>query len=168
MRQKGMQKNVIIIDESLFMRTTIRLLLERKGCLIYEADEELKAVTMTVHKKPELILMSLGFAKQNKMKFVKVLKNIHKCPVIIYANSVTKEDVVQSFSASADDFLLKPLQQGERLGRYFFLNSTDIRKFYLNGAFIIEKKDPGDWEQETEPGLPVREGGNMRWDLKAV
>jgi PleD family two-component response regulator len=161
------QKKVVIIDHSLFMRTTIKILLLSKGCDIFEADEESKAVTMTVNKRPALILMSLGFAKQNKMKFVKTLKNLHKCPVILYANDITKEDVIQSFSASADDIVLKPLQQGDRLGRYFLLAPGEIRKYYMANERRkdLEFNSGKGWNPSTE--APVREGGRMKWDRKA-
>lgn len=160
-------KNVVVIDHSLFMRTTIKILLLSKGCDIFEADEESKAVTITVNKRPGLILMSLGFAKQNKMKFVKTLKNLHKCPIIIYANAITREDVLQSYSASVDDIVLKPLQQGERLGRYFLLAPGEIRKFYLSSArrTDVEFNSANGWNPSKE--APVREGGRMKWERKA-
>lgn len=161
-------KKVIIIDQSLFMRTTIKILLLNKGCDIFEADEESKAVTMTVNKKPTFILMSLGFAKQNKMRFVKTLKNLHRCPVIIYSNVVTREDIAASFIASADDLILRPLQQGDRLIRYLLLSPVDIRRYYLNGPEVKELQfnQSQDWNTESHP--PVREGGNINWDLEAV
>jgi len=161
-------KKVIIIDQSLFMRTTIKILLLSKGCDIFEADEESKAVTMTVNKKPTFILMSLGFAKQNKMRFVKTLKNLHRCPVIIYSNVVTREDIAASFIASADDLILRPLQQGDRLIRYLVLSPVDIRRYYLNGPEVKELQfnQSQDWNTESHP--PVREGGNINWDLEAV
>ena len=145
----------------------MKILLLGKNCEIFEADEESMAVTMIVNKKPSFILLSLGFAKQNKMKFVKTLKNIHKCPVIIYANSITKEDVLQSFSANADDILLKPLQQGERLGRYFLLAPGEIRKYYMSNhrRRELEFNNGKGWNPSTE--VPVREGGRMRWGRKA-
>ncbi|MFZ5643337.1 MAG: response regulator [Bacillota bacterium] len=160
---------VVIIDHSLFMRTTIKILLMGKGCDIFEADEESKAVTLTVNKKPSFILMSLGFAKQNKMKFVKTLKTLHKCPVILYSNAITKEDILQSFSASVDDLLLKPLQQGDRLGRYFLLAPAEIRRYYLaagaNRETNLEFSENRGW---TPPkNTSVREGGRMKWDRKA-
>ncbi|MHB8156230.1 MAG: response regulator [Desulfocucumaceae bacterium] len=169
MLQTNPQKKVIIIDHSLFMRTTIKILLASKGCDTYEADEETKAVTITVNKKPNYILMSMGFAKQNKMKFVKTLKKLHKCPIIIYANVLTKEDVLQIFKSTADDVLLKPLQQGERLNSYFVLTPADIRKFYLTDA-----KRQKEMEFNSKNGwaplevIPVREGGQMKWNRKAV
>lgn len=160
-------KKVVIIDHSLFMRTTMRILLLGKNCEIFEADEESKAVTMTVNKRPSFILMSLGFAKQNKMKFVKTLKNIYKCPVIIYANTITREDILQSFSASADDIILKPLQQGERLSRYFILTPGEIRRYYLSShrRKELEFSNGKGWNPSQE--APVREGGRMKWDRKA-
>ena len=159
-------KKVVIIDHSLFMRTTMRILLLSKDCEIFEADEESLAVTMTVNKKPSFILMSLGFAKQNKMKFVKTLKNIHKCPIIIYANAITKDEVLQSFSASADDILLKPLQQGERLGNYFLLAPGEIRRQYMSShrRRELEFNNGKGWNPSTE--APVREGGRMKWGRK--
>ena len=169
MLKSNPNKKVVIIDHSLFMRTTIKILLMGKGCDIFEADEESKAVTMTVNKKPSFILMSLAFAKQNKMKFVKTLKTLHKCPVILYSNAITKEDILQSFSANVDDLILKPLQQGDRLGRYFLLAPTEIRRYYLTASANSETNMEFSANKGWTPSktVSVREGGRMKWDRKA-
>ncbi|MFZ5596219.1 MAG: response regulator [Bacillota bacterium] len=162
------QKKVIIIDQSNFMRTTIKILLFSKGCDIYEADEETKAVSLTANKKPGLILMSLGFAKLNRMKLVNTLKNLHKCPVILYSNIITREDVILSYKSSADDVLLKPLQQCDRMVRYFLLTPSEVRRHYLHrkGEVNIEFNLTRDWNPKSK--APVREGGRMKWDRKSL
>ncbi|MCL6478053.1 MAG: response regulator [Peptococcaceae bacterium] len=157
------KESIVIIDRSLFMRTTIRILLWKKGCSILEADNETSAVTLIVNKKPLLVLMAMDFARQNKMKFVRTLKNIHKCPVIIYGDIVTRTDVITGFKASVDDFLLNPLQQKERLIQYFTHTPSDIRRKRLYGhTGELEFNQAKGWIPKDR--LPVREGGLMSWE----
>ncbi len=157
---------LLIIDQSLFMRTTIKVLLWKKGCNILEADNQTKAVTFTVNNKPDLILMSLEFAKQNRMKFVRTLKNLHRCPVIIYGDMITRKDVISGFTASVDDILLNPLQQRERLVLYFSHTPSQIRRKQVGGHVTALQFKPG--KTVAAVAVPVREGGLMPWERQAI
>ena len=72
--------------------------------------------------------------------------------------------------ASIDDILLKPLQQQERLFKYFILSPVEIRRglLYQQGKFAPPASaKPGVQEQPVaDPGYI--EGGIIRWQLKAA
>ncbi|MCL6610838.1 MAG: response regulator [Peptococcaceae bacterium] len=157
-------KNILIIDQSLFMRITIKVLLWNKGFNILEADSQTKAVTVTVNNKPGLILMSLEFAKQNRMKLVRTLKNLHRCPVIVYSDVITKADVISSFTASVDDILLSPLQQRERLFRYFTHTPSQIRRRQFDRNMTELEFKPHSMPVNPRKRVPARTGGLMSWE----
>lgn len=159
--------NLLIIDYSLFMRATIKVLLWEKGVNILEADNQTKAVTIAVNTRPSLILMSMQFAKQNRMKFIRTLKNLHRCPVIIYGDIITRSDVISGFTASVDDILLNPLQQKERLALYFNYSPSQVRRKQTGIPVTkveFKTRKPG----PASGSVPLRTGGVMPWEREGV
>lgn len=64
--------------------------------------------------KPDLILLSGDFEKQHPGLLDKI-KEINRCPLVVYSDIFTKPDIVKYFSYSVDKVLVDPVSQIESL-----------------------------------------------------
>ncbi len=159
-------KSVIIIDRSKYVRELLKLLFTKNNCKVYEADDEIKAVAVTANQKPQIIMMSLSFDRHNNFSLVKKLKNLNRCTVIAYSDTVSRSDVVAGFVATVDDILLKPWQQQERLFKYFIFSPGDVRRGLLYPQGKITPPQNAKAFQSTAGDPGYIEGGIFRWPLK--
>ena len=104
---------VLIVDDSVFMRTVIRDMLTGDASIeiVGTASNGLDALEKIKELSPDLVTLDIEMPKMNGLEVLKELKKIKKHPKILILSSLTSKDAEMTHDAirlGADDFMLKP------------------------------------------------------------
>jgi two-component system chemotaxis response regulator CheB len=104
---------VLIVDDSVFMRTVIRDMLQKDHTLeiVGTASNGIEALEKIRTLKPDLITLDIEMPRMNGLDVLRELKNASWCPKTLMLSSLTTEGAEMTAEAirlGADDFLLKP------------------------------------------------------------
>lgn len=102
--------HVLVVDDSLFMRTII------KGCLemsefevIAEAVNGYEAVKMFRKYHPDLIFMDITMPKVSGIQALKVIKEYDSEAKVIMCSAMGQSSMIlEALHVGADDFIIKP------------------------------------------------------------
>lgn len=125
------RKSVLIVDNNAVTRNNLKLQFWKLGCNIFESENNVNTEALIKDKKPELVFLSLDYDKTSPGLLQKI-KGIHDCTVIVYADRITRMDIIKY--ASADEILLDPCSQFERLKLYFCKSTREIRKYFVHNS----------------------------------
>jgi type II secretory ATPase GspE/PulE/Tfp pilus assembly ATPase PilB-like protein/CheY-like chemotaxis protein len=105
--------SVLIADDEPITRTLVKLLLERDGYAVIEAQNGKDAVELAVHHIPSLIVMDLNMPMMDGYEAISQIRRVQgleATPIVV----VTMEDGAkvadQVLSLGADDYIMKPFE----------------------------------------------------------
>jgi two-component system chemotaxis response regulator CheB len=104
---------VLIVDDSVFMRTIIRDMLAKEPSIeiVGTASNGLDALEKIQKLNPDLITLDIEMPKMNGLEVLLELKKVKKHPKVLMLSSLTSKDAEMTHEAirsGADDFMLKP------------------------------------------------------------
>ncbi|MCI8314093.1 MAG: response regulator [Lachnospiraceae bacterium] len=105
---------VMVVDDAVFMRMTIKKMLEAHGhSVIGEAGNGVEAVKKYVEIKPEVVLLDITMPEMNGVEALKRIKEVDaKAKVIICSAMGQQAMVAQAIQSGAKDFVVKPFEEG--------------------------------------------------------
>lgn len=114
-----MSKNIriMIIDDELAIRNTIKMSLESNGYTIGEAINGQEGIRLVSEFHPHLVFLDLGLPDINGLEVLKELRKWTRVPVIILTVTDDEQTKVNLLDAGADDYLTKPFGSKELLAR---------------------------------------------------
>ncbi len=104
---------VLIVDDSVFMRTVIRDIVSKDPSLeiVGTASNGLEALEKIGSLEPDIITLDIEMPKMNGIQVLEELKKVKKRPHVLMLSSLTSKDAElthQAIRLGADDFMLKP------------------------------------------------------------
>ncbi|MFA5221950.1 MAG: chemotaxis-specific protein-glutamate methyltransferase CheB [Methanoregula sp.] len=104
---------VLIIDDSVFMRTVIRDMLQKDVLIdiVGTATNGIEALEKISLLHPDLITLDIEMPRMNGLEVLERLQKINPCPKILMLSSLTSkgaEMTIEAIRRGADDFMLKP------------------------------------------------------------
>ncbi len=112
-------KKILVVEDVDFNRDLVVQLLEDKYQVI-EAVNGQEGVEMAERERPELILMDLSLPVMDGWEATRMLKanaDLQSIPVIALTAHAMKGDEEKALAAGCDDYLVKPLDEGELMMR---------------------------------------------------
>ncbi|MFZ3587826.1 response regulator [Bacillus sp. DJP31] len=105
-----MNKTVLIADDSLFMRTRIKSILERNGyVIISEASNGEEAFEKYKLHHPDILLLDISMPKINGLQALKQIIHYHSDAVVIMFSALGQKTlIIDALQAGAKDFIVKP------------------------------------------------------------
>ncbi len=105
--------SVLIVDDSMVMRKTLRGILEREGYTIAdEAGDGIEAVGKYQLCKPDFVTMDINMPKKDGIEAVKEIKAIDpKARIVMISSLDEKELVVDAIKSGAKYYILKPVTE---------------------------------------------------------
>lgn len=105
-----MSKNVLVVDDSIFMRTVIIDILSSHGYNTSGiAKDGRAALGMYRALKPDLVIMDLTMPRVNGLQGVKMLKTEYPDAKVVVCSALEKKECfVKAIEYGADDFIVKP------------------------------------------------------------
>lgn len=113
-----MSKNVLIVDDAIFMRTILKGILERAGySVVGDAGDGKQAVEKykelhTTSEKPDVVLMDITMPEMDGITALKELKSFDGDVVVVMCSSLTsQQSVVEAVKSGAKHFISKPFDE---------------------------------------------------------
>jgi two-component system, LytTR family, response regulator LytT len=108
------QISVLITDDEHYSREELKHLLSSFPFLqvIGEAESGEAAVMKTVQLQPDVVFLDVEMPKMNGMEAAKILMELKKAPLIIFATAYP-QFAAEAFRYEATDYLLKPYDENQ-------------------------------------------------------
>ena len=110
---------IIVVDDEVLIRETVRLSLEHAGFVVTVVEDPSKAFDAVKKALPALVLMDLympGFDGRDVCRKLKADAATKDIPVVLFTGSNEAVDVVTGLDSGAVEYLAKPID-GEVLVR---------------------------------------------------
>ncbi len=107
-----MGKRVLITDDAMFMRVTLKNILTKNGYVIAgEAANGKESVELYQDLHPDLVTMDITMPEMDGISAVKAIKEIDPNANIVMCSAMgQKQMVIEAVAAGAKDFIVKPFQ----------------------------------------------------------
>lgn len=107
-----MATRVLITDDALFMRTTLKNMLTKNGYeVVGEAANGREAVELYEKVRPDVVTMDITMPEMDGITAVKEIRKIDGSANIIMCSAMGQKNMVlEAISAGAKDFIVKPFQ----------------------------------------------------------
>jgi diguanylate cyclase (GGDEF)-like protein len=111
---------ILIVDDSVVIRTVVRGWLEQQGYLVEEAVDGQAAIDQSLAAPPDVVLLDIEMPGMNghevleRMKAEDRLKDI---PVVFLTNHSSMDEVLRGLGGGAHDYLSKPFLPPELVAR---------------------------------------------------
>lgn len=107
-----MAKNILIVDDAAFMRMMIKDILTKNGYnVVGEAENGAKALEKYNELKPDLVLMDITMPEVDGIMALKNIKAADPGAMVIMCSAMGQQAmVIESITAGAKDFIVKPFQ----------------------------------------------------------
>jgi len=102
---------ILIVDDAMFMRITLKNLLTKEGYECFEAGSGIEAVARYQKVKPDLTTMDITMPDMDGIAAVKEIKKLNPAAKVIMCSAMGQEAmVVDAIQAGACDFIVKPFK----------------------------------------------------------
>ncbi|MDE6620354.1 MAG: response regulator [Lachnospiraceae bacterium] len=103
---------ILIVDDAVFMRMTIRKILEANGHTVAgEAGNGVEAVQKYMELQPDVVMLDITMPEMNGVDALKRIKELDaKAKVIICSAMGQQAMVAQAIQNGAKDFIVKPFE----------------------------------------------------------
>jgi CheY-like chemotaxis protein len=106
---------VLIVEDDSLQRKILAKVLGSEPCELAFAETGMEALTMLKRLHPDLILMDLVLPDIDGVEVTRRVKSIPRLrsvPVVMITGKSDKDNVINSLSAGAVDFVVKPFERG--------------------------------------------------------
>lgn len=111
-----MKPSILIVDDEPMTRNLLRLMLERAGFKILEAEDGLQALEVVAAENPDLLILDVMMPNMDGITVCETLRaeaETAVLPVILLSAKTNPEAVRLGMQAGADRYLSKPISREE-------------------------------------------------------
>ena len=108
---------VVVVDDDRMIREMLELGLSREGYDVQSAADGIAALELVRRFDPEVIVLDIMMPKIDGISLLPKLREISQAPIVMLTAKGGTEDKVQSLTAGADDYLVKPFVFEELIAR---------------------------------------------------
>jgi two-component system chemotaxis response regulator CheY len=107
-----MAKRILITDDALFMRVTLKNILTQNGYeVVGEAANGVESVEMYKRLKPDVVTMDITMPEMDGLQALKEIRLHDPAANVVMCTAMgQKSMVVDAIQAGAKDFIVKPFQ----------------------------------------------------------
>jgi DNA-binding response OmpR family regulator len=108
----GEQRRVVLVDDDLMIRETVRMTLEHAGFGVHVVEDPSTALAFIRTEKPDLVVLDMYMGGVDGREIARGLKSdpaTSKLPVVFFTGSNEPIDVVTGLDAGAVDYIAKPI-----------------------------------------------------------
>lgn len=138
---------ILVVDDEPSNRKTLRMVLEREGHAVLEAQDGQQAYQVLQEKAPAVMITDLKMPNLNGLDLLKRAKQLHPAMEVIMMTAYgTIDTAVEAMKQGAWDFISKPIKRGELLRavqRALQKQSLQAENLALRAE--LAKTRPNDW-----------------------
>ncbi|MFW6458464.1 MAG: chemotaxis protein CheY [Halodesulfurarchaeum sp.] len=107
-----MTRDVLLVDDSEFMRNLLREILEEEFDIVGEAENGVEAVEMYKEHRPDLVMMDIVMPIRDGIEATAEIKKGDPNSNVIMCTSIGQEEKMKkAVKAGADGYITKPFQK---------------------------------------------------------
>jgi two-component system chemotaxis response regulator CheY len=107
-----MSENVLIVDDSDFMRNLLREILDEDHHIVGEAENGVEAVERYREAEPNVVMMDIAMPIRDGIEATEEIKEEGPGTSVIMCTSVEQEEMMkEAIKAGADGYITKPFQK---------------------------------------------------------
>lgn len=108
---------ILIVDDSMMMRKTLRTILQRAGHLVSaEAANGEQAITYYANHRPDLVTLDITMPGLNGIEVVKKLRELDPDANIVIVSALGQKHIVfDALQNGAKNYVLKPITEDKLL-----------------------------------------------------
>lgn len=110
-----MTKEVIIVDDSSFMRNLLEQILDDEYDVVAQASNGVEAVELYKEHNPDFVMMDVVMPKCNGIKATHAIKQLDDSHIIMCTSVGQKEKMKLAVQAGADGYVTKPFEEEDVL-----------------------------------------------------
>lgn len=106
-------KKILIVDDAVFMRNTLKMMLERNDFeVVGQAEDGEDAINQFIKLKPDLVTMDITMPKMSGLEALVKIKQVDPNAKIIMITAMGNEAMVkEAILNGAVNFIVKPFQE---------------------------------------------------------
>jgi len=106
---------VLIVDDAVFMRVTLKMMLEKNGYeVVGEAVNGADAIIKYNELKPDLVTMDITMPQMDGITALKAIKQMNPSAKIVMISAMGQEATVkQAIISGANGFIVKPFVEDQ-------------------------------------------------------
>jgi two-component system, chemotaxis family, chemotaxis protein CheY len=107
-----MAKRILITDDALFMRVTLKNILTQNGFeIVGEAGNGVESVELYKQLKPDVVTMDITMPEMDGITALKEIRGLDPNANVVMCTAMGQKNmVVEAIQAGAKDFIVKPFQ----------------------------------------------------------
>lgn len=107
-----MSRTVLVVDDTAFMRMTLKNMLEKNGyTVVGEGEDGAKGVELYKELKPALVTMDITMPNMDGITAIREIMNFDPGATVIVVSAMGQKGlVIDALNAGAKDFVVKPFQ----------------------------------------------------------
>ena len=104
---------VLVVDDAVFMRMTIRKMIELEGYeVVGEAGNGVEAVQKYMEAQPDVVMLDITMPEMNGIDALKRIKEFDPKAKVIMCSAMGQQAMVaQAIQSGAKDFIVKPFEK---------------------------------------------------------
>lgn len=107
---------ILITDDNLFMRITLKDILTDAGYEVYDAKDGADMLEVFEKEKPDLVMLDITMPELDGLGALKVLKLKHPKVKAIMCSAMGQQTMIlDAIQSGAYDFIVKPFEKGKVL-----------------------------------------------------
>jgi len=114
------KRKVLIADDDRMTRLILRMLLEKEGHTVFEADNGATGMETARRERPDLMMVDLQMPDMDGFQFLEMIRgdeNLMSLPVIVLTSDTSSEVEAKVLEMGADDYVSKPFEPEVLLSR---------------------------------------------------
>jgi two-component system KDP operon response regulator KdpE len=134
---------VLIVDDEQAIRDALGRKLRREGFDVFLAGSGIEGLRLFHAERPDLVILDIVMPEMDGLTVCQRIREVAETPIMMLsANAITEEDIVEGLKAGADEYLVKPIRLNEFMARVQALlrrsqmigteNKTGYNDGYLN------------------------------------
>jgi DNA-binding response OmpR family regulator len=110
---EGLTKRVLLLEDDLGLRTSLRLVLEDDGYDVAEAADAESVLSVVEDTQVDIMLVDLMLGGVDGFTFIRRARPLSQAPIVVVSARDGVEDIVSALEAGADDYVTKPFDVAE-------------------------------------------------------
>lgn len=140
-------KTVMVVDDEQVIRDALGKKLQRDNFEVILCADGVEALNAFPHARPDLIVLDIVMPSGlDGLAVCRRIREVSDAPVMMLsAQAVTEEDIIEGLNAGADEYLIKPVRLDEFIARVHALlrraqlaGNDDRVSLYDDGYLIVD------------------------------
>jgi two-component system KDP operon response regulator KdpE len=109
---------ILVVDDEQAIREPLSRKLKREGYEVFTASNGIEALKVFHANQPNLVILDIVMPEMTGLMVCQRIREVSDTPIMMLsAQAITEQDIVEGLNAGADEYLVKPIRLDEFTAR---------------------------------------------------